>query len=192
MSLATEAHVITSDAEAIAVAHELADAWRPGAADRDRERRVPREELAQLGASGLLGITVPRAYGGADVSMVTLAEVFRVLASGDPAVGQVPQNHFVFVGVLIADGTPEQQAFFFDQILRGARLGNALSERGGRTARDWVTRLRRAADGTLRLAYESGTERIETIGLYLDESGALKPAGEGMILGGDGYFDIRD
>ncbi|HWV87783.1 MAG TPA: hypothetical protein VNZ62_20200 [Capillimicrobium sp.] len=48
------------------------------------------------------------------------------------------------------------------------------------------------ADGTLRLAYESGTERIETIGLYLDESGALKPAGEGMILGGDGYFDIRD
>jgi SfnB family sulfur acquisition oxidoreductase len=141
MSTIATAHVIASDAEAIAVAHELAVAWRPGAADRDRERRVPREELAQLARSGLLGITVPRAFGGADVSAATLAEVFRVLASGDSAVGQVPQNHFVFVGVLLADGTPEQQRFFFAEVLRGARLGNALSERGTKHVMDLRTRL---------------------------------------------------
>ncbi|HEU4658355.1 MAG TPA: SfnB family sulfur acquisition oxidoreductase [Capillimicrobium sp.] len=146
-----EAHVIADDAEAIAVAHRLADAWRPGAADRDRERRVPREELAQLARSGLLGITVPRSHGGAEVSAETLAEVFRILASGDPAVGQVPQNHFVFVGVLIADGTPEQQSFFFDELLRGARFGNALSERGTKHVMDLRTRVRADPAGGFRV-----------------------------------------
>lgn len=48
------------------------------------------------------------------------------------------------------------------------------------------------ADHTLRLAYADGRERIETVGLYLDDAGSPKPPGEGVILGGDGYFDIRD
>jgi hypothetical protein len=28
------------------------------------------------------------------------------------------------------------------------------------------------------------------VGLYLDDDGSLKAAGDGLILGGDGYFDI--
>lgn len=48
------------------------------------------------------------------------------------------------------------------------------------------------ADHTLRLAFADGSERIETIGLYLNDDGSLQAAGEGMVLGGDGYFDIRD
>ncbi|WP_320669434.1 hypothetical protein [Patulibacter defluvii] len=48
------------------------------------------------------------------------------------------------------------------------------------------------ADHTLRLAFEDGKERIETVGLYLNDDGTLQAAGEGMVLGGDGYFDIRD
>ena len=37
-------------------------------------------------ASGLLGITVPREYGGADVPATVLAEVVRVIAAADPAI----------------------------------------------------------------------------------------------------------
>ncbi len=49
------------------------------------------------------------------------------------------------------------------------------------------------ADRTLRLAYADGRERIETVALYLTDDGkALKPVGDGLLLGGDGYFDIRD
>ena len=48
------------------------------------------------------------------------------------------------------------------------------------------------ADHTLRLAYADGTERIATVGLFLNDDGSLKAPGEGVILGGDGYFDIRD
>jgi SfnB family sulfur acquisition oxidoreductase len=135
------ARVIRDDAEAIAVAHALADRVRPGAAERDREGRVDRETLEALAASGLLAITVPREYGGADVSWATLTEVFRILASADPAVAQLPQNHFVFVQVLIDAGRPEQQEFFHAEVLRGARFGNALSERGTKHAMDFKTRI---------------------------------------------------
>lgn len=48
------------------------------------------------------------------------------------------------------------------------------------------------ADRTLRLAYADGTERIETVAVYLDDAGNPEPPGEGLLLGGDGYFDIRD
>ncbi|HST40115.1 MAG TPA: hypothetical protein VLK58_11425 [Conexibacter sp.] len=48
------------------------------------------------------------------------------------------------------------------------------------------------ADRTLRLAFADGRERIETVALYLNDDGTLRPAGEGLLLGGDGYFDIRD
>src|ERR1700677_2456576 len=123
------AHRISSNADATDAARALALEFAPGAAERDRLGKAPRTELARLAQSGLLGITIPKVHGGAEVFHETLAEVFRLLAIGDPAIAQVPQNHFVFVEVLKLDGTQWQQRFFFEAILRGARFGNALSER---------------------------------------------------------------
>jgi SfnB family sulfur acquisition oxidoreductase len=151
VSTATGARVIASDAEAIEVATALADDIRPGAIARDRATGPPVEELEAIGRSGLLGLTVPREFGGPDVSHVTLGEVFRILAAADPSVAQVPQNHYVFVGVLRLDGTPDQKRRFLGEVLAGARFGNALSERGTKHVMDIRTRLRRAPDGTLRL-----------------------------------------
>jgi hypothetical protein len=49
------------------------------------------------------------------------------------------------------------------------------------------------ADRTLRLAFADGKERIETLGIYPDKDDAY-PAdvSAGIVLGGDGYFDIRN
>ena len=91
---------LRSDAEAILAARRFAGSIAPGVVDRDRAGALPVVELAELGASGLLAITVPRAYGGTDVSMVTLAEVIRTIAAVDPAIAQVPQGHFLMVDVL--------------------------------------------------------------------------------------------
>jgi SfnB family sulfur acquisition oxidoreductase len=145
------ANLLRTDAEAVAAAHALAARLRPGAILRDQTRAVPREELRDLAASGLLAITLPARHGGADVSFATLAEVFLILAAADSAVAQVPQNHFVFVDVLCNEGTEAQQAFFFPQILAGARFGNALSERGGTVAGIRSTRLLPAEGGGFRL-----------------------------------------
>lgn len=70
------------------------------ASDRDREPRRPWEEIKDLSGTGLLGITVPRSHGGPGVSARTIVEIFRIISAGDAAIGQIPQNHFVFVDVI--------------------------------------------------------------------------------------------
>jgi SfnB family sulfur acquisition oxidoreductase len=139
--LRSPVRVIGSDAEAIAVAREVAAHLLPGASARDRERTLPAAELDELSRSGLMGISVPRSFGGAGVSTETLVTVFQLLSAADPAIGQLPQNHFAFVDAIRQDGTPAQQAFFFGQLLDGARLGNAQAERGGSSALNLRTRL---------------------------------------------------
>ncbi|BDM70931.1 SfnB family sulfur acquisition oxidoreductase [Streptomyces nigrescens] len=162
---ATTAHVISDDAEALAVAAGLAEAFRAGAAERDAGRRLPHAELTRLSASGLLGITVPRSHGGAEVRTETLTEVFRRLAAADASLSQIPQSHFVYVNVLRRQGTPEQRAFFFGEVLAGRRLGNAQSEAGTRHVQDLRTRLVPAADGSYVL---TGVKHYATGALFAD------------------------
>lgn len=137
-------HVIADDAEAIAVAHRLAEQFAPGAARRDRERLLPWDELDAFTASGLWGITVPREHGGAGVSSVTLAEVIAIIAAADGSLGQIPQNHYYALEVLRVGGTPAQQAFFYQRALAGERFGNALAEIGHK---DFKRRTRLTPDG---------------------------------------------
>ncbi|MGW4912000.1 SfnB family sulfur acquisition oxidoreductase [Streptomyces sp. NPDC004270] len=159
------AHVIADEAEALAVAAALAAEFRAGAAERDAERRLPRAELDRLSASGLLAVTVPAGYGGADVSALTLAEIFRLLGSADASLAQIPQSHFVYVNVIRRQGTEEQRKFFFAELLAGGRLGNAQSEAGTKHVQDIRTRLERTADGSYVLR---GVKHYSTGALFAD------------------------
>ncbi|AYN34264.1 acyl-CoA dehydrogenase type 2 domain-containing protein [Streptomyces albus] len=163
-----EAHaaILKTEAEVERTARELADAFRAGAAERDRERRLPRAELDRLSASGLLAVTVPAEYGGAEVSARTLAEVFRLLGGADASLAQIAQSHFVYVAVLRRQGTPAQQEFFFREILAGRRLGNAQSEAGTRHVQDLRTRLEPAPDGGHLLL--TGVKNYSTGALFAD------------------------
>jgi SfnB family sulfur acquisition oxidoreductase len=162
MSAAT---VIADDAEALAIAAELAADFRKGAAERDARRRLPHAELERLSASGLLAVTVPAEFGGADVDAETLAEIFRLLAAADASLAQIPQSHFVYVGVLRRQGSLEQQEFFFGEVLRGKRFGNAQSEAGTKHVQDIRTRLARRPDGSYVL---DGVKHYSTGALFAD------------------------
>lgn len=141
------AHVIASDAEAIAVAERLAQDFAPGASRRDRDRALPWDELDAFSASGLWGITVPREHGGAGVSAVTLARVIAIIGAADGSLAQIPQNHFYALEVLRSGGSRGQRARFDALALAGQRFGNALAEIG---ARDFRRRTRLSArDGRL-------------------------------------------
>jgi len=159
------AHVIPDRDEALEVARGLSDEFAAGAAERDAERSLPVAEVQRLSASGLLGITVPREHGGAGVGAVTWAEVFRLLAAGDPNLAQIPQSHFVYINVLKQQGTPAQQAFFFAEVLAGRRFGNAQSEAGTKHLQDIRTRLSRADGGGYLL---SGVKSYSTGALFAD------------------------
>ena len=126
------AHVIASGAEAIAVAGQLAQDFAREAALRDREAMVPVAEVEAFSQSGLWGIRVPKRFGGADLSYVTVTEVFKIISAADPSLGQLPQNHVCVVEHIALDGTEAQQRALFEAVLRGARFGNATSEAGGK------------------------------------------------------------
>ncbi|HTJ89401.1 MAG TPA: SfnB family sulfur acquisition oxidoreductase, partial [Acidocella sp.] len=100
---------------------------------------------------GLWAITVPREYGGAGVSAATLAEVTAIISASDGSIGQIPQNHFFVLEALRLTGTAEQKAFWFARILAGDRIGNALSEAGGKTVHDYQTTIRPTRDGKFLL-----------------------------------------
>src|SRR5436190_1640647 len=147
MSIATasaRAQSLSSATESLAAARTYAASLTRGVIERDRTGSVPWADLAALDASGLLGITVPAAHGGPELSPVVLAEVIRTIAAVDPAIAQVPQAHFLFVDALATLGIAAQQQRLFAEVLAGARLGNGLAERGGQHAQDLNTRLPRA------------------------------------------------
>jgi SfnB family sulfur acquisition oxidoreductase len=138
---AVSAERIATEAEALTVARTLAAEFAKRAAERDRDRQLPHEELAALARSGLLAITVPVAYGGIDVSNAVLAEVTAILSEADSSIGQIPQNHFYILEALRIDGTEAQKKFFFGRALAGDKFGNALSESGTKTVGHYNTKI---------------------------------------------------
>ena len=124
------AKVLRNDAEALHAARELADIARRQASRRDQQRKLPWAEVEQFTRSGLGSISVPRQYGGPDVSFVTIAEVFRLISAADPALGQIPQNQFGILQLLRLTASESQKADLFGSVLEGWRIGNAGPERG--------------------------------------------------------------
>lgn len=143
---AKPAHVITTDAEAIAVAERLAKAFAPGASERDRLRRWPVEELDAFSQSGLWSINVPKAFGGPEVSYRTLAKVIHTISAADPSLGQIPQNHLGILAAIRTVSDHGQQKLLFSEALRGTRFGNAFSELGSKRAADFETKFTDAGD----------------------------------------------
>ena len=160
--------VLRSDTEALSVARELATILKRDSALRDRERRLPHDELELFSRTGLWGISVPKAYGGAGVSTTTLASVIALISAADSSLGQIPQNHFYALEVLRVNGRPQQQQRFYEEVLAGKRFGNALAELGTKNAHERTTHLAKAEHGfriTGRKFYATGAlyaQRIPT------------------------------
>ena len=113
------AHIIKTDAEAIRIAENLAKEFAKG---------------------GLWSINVPKAFGGPELSYVTLTKVIEIISAADPSIGQISQNHLGVVAAIRTVSDPAQQALLFGEVLKGIRFGNAFSEYGSKRAVDFKTR----------------------------------------------------
>ncbi|MFW0759307.1 SfnB family sulfur acquisition oxidoreductase [Pseudomonas sp. H11T01] len=141
------ARVLLDDAQALQAAHELADVARLQASRRDQQRKLPWSEIEQFTRSGLGSISIPREFGGPQVSFVTLAEVFAIISAADPALGQIPQNQFGILNVLLDSATERQKKQLFQSVLEGWRIGNAGPERGTKNTLELKARITADGDG---------------------------------------------
>ncbi len=169
------AHIIASDAEAVEVATSLAKRFAEGASDRDRKRTRPHAELDAFSQSGLWSINVPKAFGGPEVSYVTLSKVIEIISAADPSIGQIPQNHLGVVAAIRTVSSPEQQKLLFAEVLKGTRFGNAFSEFGSKRAVDFETKFTDAGDHVVvngRKFYSTGALLAHLVPIVaLDDQG---------------------
>jgi SfnB family sulfur acquisition oxidoreductase len=170
---ATPPHLLKDDADAIAVATELAAKLAQGAALRDREGLLPLVEVDLYSQSGIWSILIPKRYGGPGLSHATLAKAISIVASGDPAVAQIAQNHLAITDLVDLDATDEEKTLVFGWSLAGLRFGNAFSEFGGKNVVDFQTRVRFEGDTAL-----VNGEKFYTTGALLSHIVPIVSVGE--------------
>jgi 3-hydroxy-9,10-secoandrosta-1,3,5(10)-triene-9,17-dione monooxygenase len=75
--------------EAVAIARELAPRLRERVSQAEDARRLPVDNVRDLLDSGLVGLEVPKRYGGAELNLDALIEVTAALAEGCSSTGWV-------------------------------------------------------------------------------------------------------
>jgi acyl-CoA dehydrogenase family protein 9 len=117
----------------------------------DEDETVTEEVIAEFGRVGLLGLTIPKKYGGLELSATAYARVFERISAVDPSLA-------VLVGVhcglgskaVVLYGNDEQKARYLPRLARGETLAAyALTEpETGSDAQNIKTTARLSEDGT--------------------------------------------
>lgn len=107
-----------------------ADRLAPGAAAREAAAEIESDLIAQMGALGFLGMTVPEDMGGIGADYVSYALALIEVAAGDGAVSTMMSVHNApFCAILQRFATPAQQEKWLTPAARGAFIGAfALTE----------------------------------------------------------------
>ena len=126
------------------------DVLAPRAAARDRDHTFPADELVQLGALGLIGMTVPPSDGGAGVDALAQAYAIAELAQADASVAVTLAVTNMVADLLHHHGTKACRERYLPDLCAG-RLGAAafaLSETGaGSDPSGLLTRYEQSPEG---------------------------------------------
>lgn len=107
------------------------DTIRAGAAGRERDRRLPFEEIAALARAGFGRLRVPAVAGGFGASFEQLTEILIDIAAADSNITQALRGHIGFVEDVLVSPSADYRAFWFAQLANDTIVGNAESERAG-------------------------------------------------------------
>ncbi len=96
----------------------------PRAAEMDRDSQFPSAAIASLSEMGLLGMTIPEAYGGAGLDSLTTTVAIEELARGSASLAvTLSVTNSVCGGPLVRYGTEEQRRRYLPLLARGEILG---------------------------------------------------------------------
>ena len=96
----------------------------PPALENDRLERFPSEALAGLKDLGLLGLTIPEAYGGGEADPFSYVLTIEELARGDANVRSILSVHLGLVAGSVARwGTDAQKDYWLPLMASGEKLG---------------------------------------------------------------------
>ncbi len=104
----------------------------PLAAEIDREDRFPPELWLKMGELGLLGITVPDQFGGADMGYLEHVIAMEEISRGSASVGLAYGAHSnLCINQINRNGTAVQKERYLPKLITGQHIGAlAMSEAG--------------------------------------------------------------
>lgn len=102
----------------VSIARSLAPRFAERAAKHDREGSFPFENFEELRAAGILGMTVPRRFGGGEASLRTFLAAQEEIARADGSTALSLMMHLKAFGQ--ERDSPSYPAAWFEQMCRGA------------------------------------------------------------------------
>ena len=169
-------------------ARELADTvFRARAARWDAEEAYPWDNVKDLVRAGFMGITIPKAYGGAGGSVLDVLLVVEEIARVCGVTARiVVEGSLGVVGALTAYGTEEQKRRYLPWVLEGDKPAICITEpEAGSAATDLATRADEtpggyALTGQKRWITGAGTSRLYLV--YCRLGGSAGAEGIGGVL----------
>lgn len=153
-----------------------------GASARDIDDTNPFEQIDALRWAGFGTLRLPKAIGGAGLSVRELFGVIIDLAEADPIVAHILRTHYWFVEERLRGATAVDYAGYDNDpwiqlILQGKIFGNASSERGSQAVGNFKygTHLTTDGDGYLldgEKFYSTGTLFSDYVSIWADVDGA--------------------
>jgi cyclohexanecarboxyl-CoA dehydrogenase len=123
-----------------------ADRLAPHYQEREREGRMDRATLQEMGTLGFLGVEIPEELGGLGLDCVTSGLILEVLSAADYNVGQLMVTLSLAANVLARHGDPDIVAPWLNGLIAGEVIpAIALTEPGGGSdaANNLIVRARR-------------------------------------------------
>jgi butyryl-CoA dehydrogenase len=121
---------------------------QPVVAELERADRFPAEIVDQMRALGLFGVTIPEAYGGLGLDLLTYIGVIEELAVGWMSLTGIVNTHTMAATLVMHHGSDEQKQRWLPTMATGERRGAlSLSEPdAGSDTRNISCRARRDGD----------------------------------------------
>ncbi len=98
----------------------------PVASDFERDDRFPAELVEQMREIGLFGVTIPEAYGGLGLDLLTYIGIIEELAYGWMSLTGIVNTHTMAATLIMVHGTDDQKHRWLPTMATGERRG-ALS-----------------------------------------------------------------
>lgn len=120
----------------------------PVAAALEREDRFPADIVEQMRGLGLFGVTIPEAYGGLGLDLLTYIGIIEELAAGWMSLTGIVNTHTMAATLIMHHGTDDQKARWLPTMATGERRGAlSLSEPdAGSDTRNIACRAQRDGD----------------------------------------------
>ena len=169
------------------------DVVAPRAAEIDRTEAYPWATVEALTAAGLMGMTIPTAFGGQGLGVLEAVLVVEELARVCGVTGRIAvEGNLGAVGAIMAYGTEAQKKLAADLVLSGDKPAICITEpEAGSAATEMRTTARRRGDsyvldGSKTWITGGGVSKLHLIfARVLDEAGQKQGIGGFIAVAGE-------